>query len=78
MVCTNREGGSSNDVGVISLGRSTHRNALPRTDRPPVIGTFAIHKATRRTSDTYTAFSDSAHEVLVQHRTCSGQISLHG
>ena len=42
------------------------------------IGTFAIHKATRRTSDTHTAFPDAAHEVLVQHRTCSGQISLHG
>ena len=78
MVRTNREGGSSNDVGVRALGRSTHRNALPSTDRPTVIGTFAIHKATRRTSDTYTAFSDAAHEVFVQHRKCSGQISLHG
>ena len=59
------------------LGRSIHRNALPSRDRSPAIGTFAIHKATRRTSDTHTAFPDAAHEVFVQHRTCSGQISLH-
>ena len=37
--------------------------------RPPAIGSSAIHKATRRTSYTHTAFPDAAHEVLVLHRT---------
>ena len=71
-------GSSSHDVGARALGRSTHRNALPSRNRPPAIGTFAIHKATRRTSDTHTAFPDANHEVRVQHRTCSGQVSLYG
>ena len=65
-------------MGIRALDRSTHRNALPSRNRPTAIGTLAIHKATRRTFDMHTVFPDAAHEVLVQHCTCSGQISLHG
>ena len=42
IVRTNREGGSSHDVGIRALGISTHQNARPSTNRPIVIGSFAV------------------------------------
>ena len=46
-------------MGARALGRSTHRNALPSRNRPPAIGTFAIHKATRRVPGKYLYTADA-------------------